>query len=309
MHVNHELTINLLNYTFIYLIFFKNTYDMKNEILFSVTPGLYKELESRKTIANEIDKYLSISNNYEAFVTYLNKWIPVKQVEFLEKDWDQNKKILDIGFGWGITSLYLAKCGHDITGVEPSIESINFVERAAKKFDLKLNTVNSTAEEMDKFLNEDFDIAIFNSSLHHCDDPIKGLKAAFEKLKNEGKIYLIEPTLRAWRSKSWYFKRMKNNPIKMGNYGGNEHIYRSNEYKKMLKLVGFKKINYIPVLAVTDFRVVVIQKLNLKIHECVLIEDSLRGVKAAEKIGMKFIILFCTIITENWRKEVRHSLI
>ncbi len=195
----------------------------------------------------------------------MNKWIPVKQIAFFEEGWNRNSYILDVGFGWGITSLYLAKRGHHVTGVEPSKESINFAEHAAQKFGLMFNTVNSTAEEMDEFLKREYDIVIFNSSLHHCDNPIQGLKAAYNKLKSDGTIYLIEPSLRAWRSKSWYFQKLKSDPVKMGHYGGNEHIYRSKEYRKMLEDSGFKKINYFPSFSITDFREIVTQKLKLKI--------------------------------------------
>ncbi|HBG04316.1 MAG TPA: hypothetical protein DDY22_01885 [Geobacter sp.] len=47
---------------------------------------------------------------------------------------------------------------------------------------------------MDSTLSEQqFDYILFNSSLHHCDDPVKALRAAFRLLKPGGEITCIRP--------------------------------------------------------------------------------------------------------------------
>jgi hypothetical protein len=83
--------------------------------------------------------------------------------------------------------------------------------------------------------------------LHHCDDPIQALKAAFKVLKRGGTIFLVnENFLRPWMSKQRYQRLLCADPIGMGHYGGNEHAYFNWEYASMLKKAGFSAVLKLP---------------------------------------------------------------
>lgn len=147
--------------------------------------------------------------------------------------------IIDYGAGPGYTSSYIAGRGHHVTAVEPVPELCRIMESVAGSFKLDLRVCNSTAEETDAGEGR-FDVAIFNSSLHHCDDPVMALKNAMRHLKPNGMLMVInEPLLHAFRSKGKYFRLLEECPEEMNHYGGNEHIYRHNEYLGMIRAAGF----------------------------------------------------------------------
>ncbi|MEW6494377.1 MAG: class I SAM-dependent methyltransferase [Cyanobacteriota bacterium] len=163
-------------------------------------------------------------------------------------------KVLDIGVGQGETSIYLAAQGYSVSVVEPSPELCKTIELVANSYDFSLNIYNCTAECID-LINDSFDLIIFNSSLHHCDDPVKALYNCYNALKAEGRLLLInEPILQAFRTKKWFYTRLQTHPEEMGHYGGNEHIYRYYEYIKMLKISGFNHIISEPNIYNSDYQ-------------------------------------------------------
>ena len=158
----------------------------------------------------------------------------------------KNIKLLDIGCGVGFTSLFLATQGYQVTSVEPSLACCKVLDSVATKLGLSINVVNATAEVI-KALDEKFDIAVYHSSLHHCDDPQLALEKTRECLDAEGKIFLLdEPLLKIYRTKAWFYRTLIEDPVKLGHYGGNEHIYRIQEYKCFLRNAGFGRIKIIP---------------------------------------------------------------
>lgn len=91
-----------------------------------------------------------------------------------------------------------------------------------------------------------FDAIIFNSSFHHCDHVSEVLANVRQKLHEGGSIVLVnEPVLKIYRTKSWFYRTLKENPEKVGHYGGNEHIYRYGEYVDFLQKAGFNKVRSI----------------------------------------------------------------
>lgn len=154
-----------------------------------------------------------------------------------------NLKILDIGFGRGESSLYLGYCGHQVHAIEPSSLNCEVLEKASRQFSIPIQIYQGIAEDIDRIVESDFDVCIFHSSLHHCDEPVRALSNCLKKLSPNGKALVInEPLLKFYRTKKWFEKKMRENPISVGHYGGNEHIYYYHEYIRIFKESGFKKI-------------------------------------------------------------------
>lgn len=166
---------------------------------------------------------------------------------------NKKMKILDIGVGRGESSVYLASLGHEVHCVEPSQGFCDLVSRAAKKFNLNISVYQTVAEDMSQISVKDFDVAVFNASLHHCDDPEMALNKVHKLLKNGGVVYLISEThIRPWVSKKRWYSKMESCPVKMGHYGGNEHAYYNWEYKNMLINAGYKNIKRYPSFMLKD---------------------------------------------------------
>jgi len=132
-----------------------------------------------------------------------------------------------------------------VTAVEPSPVPCRNMEAFFQRLGLKNTIVSGTAETMDQ-LTKKFDFVIFWSSLHHCDNPITALKNTYNLLRPGGKVLLFEPVLRFYRTKKCFYRMMIENPTKVGHYGGNEHIYRYQEYPEFLRVARFHHVSTIP---------------------------------------------------------------
>jgi len=172
----------------------------------------------------------------------------------LLREGTEKLKILDIGFGTGKSTLFLADKGHEVCGLEPSQKACTILDGLAEHVGLKIKVYRGPAEALDQVRENDFDLIVFNASLHHCDEPLKILRMCRQKLKGTGRIFLNEPILKPFRTKSWYQRMLKEQPVRMGHYGGNEHIYYYWEYVLMLRAAGFRKISTRPSITLRDWR-------------------------------------------------------
>jgi len=105
----------------------------------------------------------------------------------------KNKVMLEVGCGNGKTSVWFAKNGVEVYGLDISDESIKIAERRSKE--------NGTAEkthflvspaENTKFSDNFFDIVFINVSLHHLEVEM-ALKEFKRVLKPNGIFVAIEP--------------------------------------------------------------------------------------------------------------------
>jgi ubiquinone/menaquinone biosynthesis C-methylase UbiE len=156
-------------------------------------------------------------------------------------------RILDVGPGRGETSLYLADHGHEVFPVEPSLVSCEVIEHAGLRFGKNLLIYNCSAEHLE-VPDAQFDVVVFNRSLHHCDDPVKALKNMHRYLRPAGKLFVIsEPMLPFYKNAARLLETMNKDPDEYGHYGGNEHLYHFAEYISMIKQGGFRNLRWDPV--------------------------------------------------------------
>ncbi len=156
-------------------------------------------------------------------------------------------RILDVGAGRGETSLYLANHGHEVFPVEPSLEFCEVIEHVGLRFGKNLVIYNCSAEHLE-VPDAQFDVVVFNISLHHCDDPVRALKNMHRYLRPAGKLFVIsEPMLPFYKNAARVLERMNEDPDEFGHYGGNEHNYHFAEYISMIKQAGFRNLQWNPV--------------------------------------------------------------
>ena len=211
---------------------------IKNDYL--KTDGLQLEIDAISTLLGDaVRQFESLS--YEEFV---EKFIIRHDgIEFKDclKYLKEKSEILDVGAGYGQSSLFLAMQGHTVSVVEPSPEYCQCIETMSKKFGVTITSYESSIEALKT--DQKFDACIFNASLHHCDDPYLAVKKCVGMLKDDGKIFLInEQVIRFYKSKKQYYRSLIENPGKTGHYGGNEHVYRYFEYLSMLRKASIRKI-------------------------------------------------------------------
>ncbi len=214
------------------------------------------EYQKSEKLREEIDSIGKLTgNSFEEFKdTPLDGFIAtftatVLGLEFIDtvSALNPHSDILDVGVGFGQSSMYLAGQGHRVVSVEPSAQYCRFLDYFSGKFALSIEIHECSMEAFKS--DKKFDACIFNASFHHCEDPRAVMVKCRELLKENGRMFLInENVLKFFHSKKWYYRALEKHPEGMGHYGGNEHAYRHREYVSMMKQAGFgRTIEKIPV--------------------------------------------------------------
>jgi ubiquinone/menaquinone biosynthesis C-methylase UbiE len=202
------------------------------------------------------------------FYSKIGLW---KEEEKLIKKYFKSKsKILDIGCGGGRTTIPISKMGYDVTAIDIVPEFIKIAKQNSKK-----NKVTSKIEIGDvtklKYRSSLFDNVLFsyNGIEHVSPDEIeKAIKEIIRVLKKEGYfIFTVHSILNPGKNCAYwliwgkeflrfYLKKLfgiKQRERYFGDtywkdYGEDiyAHFDTPNYYKKILKKVGFKKIQILP---------------------------------------------------------------
>ena len=104
---------------------------------------------------------------------------------------DRKLRILDVGCGWGSTSLELARAGHDVLGLDSSQESVQVAKRARSK-SLSGRLEYHVADFTSWKTQDRYDLAIFSRVLHHIPWPRKTLEKVKGLLSSKGSIICVE---------------------------------------------------------------------------------------------------------------------
>jgi SAM-dependent methyltransferase len=128
----------------------------------------------------------------------VSSWIP--SLEEVEEKLKQGAKVADIGCGYGISTILMAKAypnskfyGFDNHG--PSIEQAKEqVRKEEEKEAGRLGNVEfSSVSANDESIGNDYDLITFFDCLHDMGDPVGAMKFAKQSVKPDGTCMIIEP--------------------------------------------------------------------------------------------------------------------
>lgn len=117
----------------------------------------------------------------------------------------KDKKVLDLGSGYGWHCVYAAENGaSSVIGVESSKKMIEVAE--TKSSFSNITYMNRTMEDLD-FPAESFDIILRSLAIHYIDDYEKLVQDIYKMLKKGGKfIFTVEhPVFTAQGPQDWYY--------------------------------------------------------------------------------------------------------
>lgn len=98
--------------------------------------------------------------------------------------------VLDLGCGCGWTSILLARCGFQVTGLDLNAMSLEIAQRNAEAIGIPVRFINADMQEFT--LDRLFDALVIFDSLHHCLRERSVLARAESALRPGGKIILCE---------------------------------------------------------------------------------------------------------------------
>ena len=102
------------------------------------------------------------------------------------------RSILDFGCGTGWTSLFLARAGYHVLGVDISADATRIANEAAQA--AGVSTISFQTADYEGFVAPQlFDYVLFYDALHHAEDERAALAAAYRALKPGGVMFAFEP--------------------------------------------------------------------------------------------------------------------
>ncbi len=105
-------------------------------------------------------------------------------------------RVLDVGCGLGIVTVYLAKKGMDVTGIDISPRLIELAVKKAKEHQVN---VQFKVVELNKFsVTEKFEGVLFAGVLEHIENEEQMMRDAQRVLKESGKIIIFDIPLFPW---------------------------------------------------------------------------------------------------------------
>lgn len=120
------------------------------------------------------------------------------QVEFLtttryiDKYLKPNDKILEVGAGTGVYSIYYAEKGYEVKSLELVPENINILKSKITK-DMNINVTEGTALDLSCYENNTFDMTLVLGPLYHLyteEDKKKAIEEALRVTKPNGYLYI-----------------------------------------------------------------------------------------------------------------------
>ena len=151
-----------------------------------------KDALERKFYDEEAQSYLDDFKE-ETFLYDPNEEMPFSHKYFYSQFTDiQDRRILDIGCGYGFTSVNLAKRGARINSIDISPKMIELTRRNAQfnNVEKEIEAKVMSAQEMD-FRDDTFDFVVGLGVLHHLNLELTG-KEISRVLKPEGRALFIE---------------------------------------------------------------------------------------------------------------------
>ena len=228
-----------------------NNKNTPNEDWWNNNPMTYEDWDLSKDIRGSLnaDKFKKINFDYIFHNPYLKNFF--NNVENLDK----KETALDIGCGWGTSSVILSKIFKQVISIDISEKSI---EAASENIKLNGNKENVSLKKQDaETLSYEnyFDLIYSWGVIHHSYDTEIILKNIFIALRKNGKCFIMiynKNSLRYYL-KGLYFLFIKLKIFKGYNLdtvqklftdGYYQRHFTKNELNKILSKIGFNNISF-----------------------------------------------------------------
>jgi 2-polyprenyl-3-methyl-5-hydroxy-6-metoxy-1,4-benzoquinol methylase len=123
----------------------------------------------------------------------VSSWIP--SLDNVEGKLKQGAKVADIGCGYGISTILMAKAypNSKFYGFDNHTPSIEQAREQAKKEGVSDNVEFNSVSASDNSIGNDYDLITFFDCLHDMGDPKGAMRFAKQSIKPDGTCMIIEP--------------------------------------------------------------------------------------------------------------------
>ena len=112
--------------------------------------------------------------------------------KFLIPSQDEERLILDLGCGVGLSSIILSEYGYEVVGLDILFEGLRKAKNILKPGEIPPFLVVGDVEHT-PFLDQAFDVIFIGGVLHHFPNYTAALRECYRILKPNGKLIALEP--------------------------------------------------------------------------------------------------------------------
>lgn len=140
---------------------------------------------------DRVNAIYNIFNEEERFSSKASRIEFLTNIKQIEKHLKQDMRILDLGAGTGVYSLYFASKGYEVTAIELVEKHVDFI-KSKKTENMKLKVIQGNALDLSGFPDNYFDLILCFGPLYHLKelgDRIKCINEVKKICKDDGRMF------------------------------------------------------------------------------------------------------------------------
>ena len=172
-------------------------------------------------------------------------------------------KILEMGCGWGNTTLALARSNYHVTSIDIDPRCSDILKFWSKNLNCfeNIKFINTTFDDFDTYTNvNEFDMVLFFKSFHHSLYFHKLAQKCYKALKPNGFIMLAAEPVLANYFLPWSIRCDGTSIYMIRKNGWMELGFDSNYFELMMSDIGFNKVKFIHSIDIPTMNLYLYQK-------------------------------------------------
>lgn len=152
-------------------------------------------------------------------------------------------KVIEMGAGFGDLLELFGRCGCSVTGIEASKSYSEYIAQRLATQNIDAKSIHGSFYDIAQ-LDDIYNLILFESSFHHCGEPVRLLKLCHKKLSADGRIFFLNDAISPHYDCPWGVVRYDGETImQIRMRGWLELGYRTDFFEQLLQRTGFKVDN------------------------------------------------------------------
>ena len=148
------------------------------------------------------------------------------------------QNVFEMGFGEGNLLELFGRCRCNVFGVDASNNSADYTLKRLQSQHINAHIMHGSFFDIEKF-DVAFDIVVFESSFHHCAEPLRLFKLLYDKLSPDGRVFFLHDVISDEFERPWGVRYDSESILQIRYLGWLELGYRKDFFELILHKTGF----------------------------------------------------------------------
>ena len=206
---------------------------------FEFVSGKKYSFDSEGNISNDkMDKPLAVTFDFDYRMWHMRVYTDF--VKIVRPQY--GTRVLEMGCGFGHLVAFMERLGCEVTALDASKSMLNFINKKyVSEQNVKVNLIHGSYYDIEDYEGY-FDVIVFESSFHHCGEPVRLLEILRKKLSQNGRLFFLnEPILSSYDA-PWGIRYDGESIMQIRKNGWLELGYRLDFFEELLSRTGFHKM-------------------------------------------------------------------